>query len=84
MTQKKCKVINVRFEDDVISISIPIKIRSEDLTVGWLFSEVQRQYSKYIEHVNKSSYKVAKRFMTALKTEDGIPTMDYYLTDMAK
>jgi len=38
------KIVFVRFEDDYISSAIPIKIRNSDLTVGWLFSEVGRQY----------------------------------------
>jgi len=68
----------------MIAITIPIKIRSNDLTVGWLFSEVQRHYNRYIEHVNTSGFRIAKRLMIALKSEAGIPTFDYYLTEMAK
>ena len=77
-------MVNVNFEDDWISISISIPIKSRDLTVGWLFSEVQRQYNRYIEHVNRSGFSVSKRLMVAMKTVDCIPTFDYHLTDMVK
>lgn len=78
------KTVNVCFEDDHIAISIPIRIRSDDLTVGWLFSEVQRHYNRYIEHVNARGKRIAKRLMIALKSEERVPTLDYFLTDMAK
>jgi hypothetical protein len=80
----RCKTLFVCFEDDFIAISLPIKIRSNDLTVGWLFSEVQRHYNRYIEHVNGRGKKIAKRLMIALKSEERVPTLDYYLTDMAR
>lgn len=74
----------VYFEDDHIECAIPIKIRNNDLTVGWLFSEVARQYHRYVEYVNRGGVRVAKRMMVALKTLEGISTMDYYLTMMEK
>lgn len=70
----------VGFEDFVI----PIRILSNDLTCGWLFSEVQRRYNKFVTHLNDRGFKVVKRLIVALKSEDGNPTLDYYLTDMAK
>jgi hypothetical protein len=78
------KTVDVCFEDDMIAITIPIKIRSNDLTVGWLFSEVQRHYNRYIEHVNTRGKRIPKRLMIALKSQDEIPTLDYYLTEMGK
>ena len=83
-TERRHKVLKVRFEDDYISITIPIKIRSNDLTIGWLFSEVGRQYNRYIETVNEAGFQVAKRLMVALKSEEAIPTLDYLLTDMSQ
>lgn len=74
----------MRFEDDLISITIPIKIRSDELTVGWLFSEVSRQYNRYVDSVNVAGFRVAKRLMTAVKSEERVPTIDYYLTEMSK
>jgi len=50
----------VHFEDDHIESAIPIKIRNNDLTVGWLFSEVARQYHRYVEYVNMNGVRVAK------------------------
>ena len=74
----------MRFEDDFISSAIPIKIRSNELTVGWLFSEVGRQYHRYVEHVCREGAPVGKRMLVGLKTDEGISTMDYYLTMMEK
>lgn len=78
------KTVFVRFEDDFISSAIPIKIRNNDLTVGWLFSEVGRQYHWYVEHANWKGFRVGKWMLVGLKTEEGISTMDYYLTIMEK
>jgi len=76
--------VYVHFEDDHIESAIPIKIRNSDLTVGWLFSEVAWQYHWYVEFVNRQGVRVAKWMMVALKTLEGISTMDYYLTMMEK
>jgi serine/threonine protein kinase len=75
----KARTIRVKIAKDIIE---DIYWPDADLTVGWLLSEVTRQYDKHFDaNVGDNKDLVfSKKLIVGLKTTELMPALDYYLT----
>lgn len=84
-TRKPCNVkgkkVKVLIDHNIVE---HIPIESNDLTVGWLLSEVTRRYNVHYNKKVKEGKGDAepKKLIVGLKSVIFFPTLDYYLTKL--
>lgn len=75
----KDKSVRVLIDKGIIE-TIPIP--DNDLTVGWLLSEVNRRYDQIYEDEEKAWSLPPKKFIVGLKSVSGFTSLDFYLTSL--
>ena len=75
----KKKVVKVQIDQGVVE---NIEISDNELTVGWLLSEINRRYDQiYLDPKGSKSLK-EKKLIIGLKSIEGLLTLDHYLTNL--
>ena len=75
---KAAKMLRVRIDE---TVEFSIYVRDPSLTCGWLLSETTRRYASFVHWINHSNEKkIAKRLITALKTQGQSEGLDFWLT----
>ena len=75
----KKKVVKVQIDQGVVE---NIEISDNELTVGWLLSEINRRYDQTYSDPKGSKGHKEKKLIIGLKSIEGLLTLDHYLTNL--